>query len=682
MMVTHLWSQTSAKGDREFDQAVYLVLATARTVHQIAKLLKDRQTDGELRRFYRHLTVHCVFVRDHIIRVRSMLDQGNMLVDRVLNLFESLVSAEAGPPLETSQRYPRQRALNCAWAALQDQSNAHARLELAGRALNVADLSSKTALQDYREAFEAWEEDVVTEYPEDVAEWSVKDEQPRSRARPEPSCAVRNAAQTVFEALASSANCRCKTAHELGVRLCLGTYRAWELDDEDGFDMFLAANQNWQEAHVQAVRENKVQFAVGGKKMATTTAVGGKRGVDYKPMLVKALCQQIEKVRKTTALRLELRVENGQLFKLRSGPSSFRFSMDKERPPLSLRHFIHESSRSLTEKTKRILAVLLSYAVLHLHGTPWLQPTWNSSQVLFFQTPTSKIPIRPFIQTRLERTGASEKGDTERHRTAVSVQHPDHSDPDGVDPDDLDPDDVEHPVPVLVTLAVMLMELYFATPVEVLARDRGIELPESGTADVRKRFLDITLVFNEYKREIPLNTQFHHAIERCLDHAVWQDEYGHKLDEQTLRSTIYQEVVRRLEDELCDAFDFITIEELDKIAETVDVGSWGRTLQNQPTEAAGEWMATPAPEDALQMAKAAGISNAASISHSMAPPGFLLNLCSATRDSHKKVLTSSPGLSLPVQVAQQRLPVTPVSEYEDARFYDDMKASAVHSRTE
>jgi hypothetical protein len=289
---------------------------------------------------------------------------------------------------------------------------------------------------------------------------------------------------------------------------------------------------------------------------------------------VKALCLHIEKMQTRVPHRLELKVDKGRLLKLRSERS--RFQIDKKQPSVSLQYFIREGPRSLTEKTKRILAVLLSYAVLHLHGTPWLQPTWDSSQILFFQCPSSKIPLRPFIEAQLGWPRQQELDESSPRLDRGHEEDGCHSDSDW---DDLDPDDVEHPFPALVTLAVMLMELYLVTPFDSLARNRGIEIPEG--ADNRTRSLDVALVFDEYKREIPENSHFYSAIEKCLDPRTWQDERSQKLTDRELRARLYEEVVQPLEDELCDAFTFITIEELDKIAETVDIGSWGQAIQHQ-----------------------------------------------------------------------------------------------------
>ncbi|KAH6989717.1 hypothetical protein BKA56DRAFT_611972 [Ilyonectria sp. MPI-CAGE-AT-0026] len=48
---------------------------------------------------------------------------------------------------------------------------------------------------------------------------------------------------------------------------------------------------------------------------------------------------------------------------------------------------------------------------------------------------------------------------------------------DDLDPDDLDPDDFEHPFPTLVTFAIILMELYYATPFSDFTRNRGFQFP-------------------------------------------------------------------------------------------------------------------------------------------------------------------------------------------------------------
>lgn len=419
--------------------------------------------------------------------------------------------------------------------------------------------------------------------------------------------------------------------------------------------MFLSLRQALQEVHIHAVENRVVRFALNGEVPRATQKLG------YTPMAVKKLCNEINKMQSKISQRLELKVEKDQLFKLRSKDSYFQ--VDRGRPPISLQQLINQDSRPLTEKTKRILAVLLSYAILHLHGTPWLQSTWDSSRILFFQTSTSTIPLRPFIQADFIQEIASKDahagglaGHSKSHESEVDVD-PDDVDPDDLDQCDVDPDDFEHPFPTLVTFAIILMELYFATPFSELARNRGFELPQ-GTEN-RKRSLDVTTIFHKYKREIPQNSPFYSGIEKCLDPRTWENESGRPIDDDMLRVLLYQEVIRPLEDDLCDAFTFITIEELDKIAEQVDVGAWGRTIPNMPPNGPSSGASNPPVEPTLfqqfqQFPRAhAGAQQPVLVALSWYP--------------------NSPGLSASS---------TPSLEYEAPKFYDDETSSENHSSIE
>ena len=92
----------------------------------------------------------------------------------------------------------------------------------------------------------------------------------------------------------------------------------------------------------------------------------------------------------------------------------------------------------------------------------------------------------------------------------------DKMDPNDTDPDDIDPDNdlFNHPCPCLVTLATMLMELYMAIPFQKLAEKYEVEL--SGSIDNSAKFFDAYLVFERCKPDIPENSQFIVAIDKCL----------------------------------------------------------------------------------------------------------------------------------------------------------------------
>ncbi|RYP00369.1 hypothetical protein DL766_010475 [Monosporascus sp. MC13-8B] len=496
-------------------QMVDLVLATSKSILQIAKLLKGRQTSRELKKFYGHLMVHCIFVSDHVNRIRSALGPDNELIVRILDVFESLIASKATYG-EATHMHPRQHALNKHRDSLRHQS-IDVKLEYAEQCLKVGQPPELRFGQGFDESFDMWEEDVIAKYPKDGSQWSMDDRPPPNKRRAEPSYVMCSAAQSLFKALTGSTKCECNPTHELDARLCLGTYRKPDIDDTNDFNMFLSVQQDWQEVHVHTVRDSVVRFVVNDEMHPRH-----KKKLDYKPMVVKKLCEQIQKMQKMASQRLEFKIEKGQLLKIRSERSSFR----------------------IDRKKKKTL--------------PFIQTQLSSQDV-------ATDPSRP---------GQQEDGDC----------HPRDDLSDGADPDGVDPDDIEHPFPTLVILAVMLMELYLATPFEVLARNREFEFPEE--TENRTRSLDVASVFNEYKREIPQNSKFYHAIGKCLNPRTWEGERGQRLNDQMLRATIYQEVVRPLEDELCDAFNYITIEELDKIAETVNAGLGQQLVPESEYEAA------------------------------------------------------------------------------------------------
>jgi hypothetical protein len=310
--------------------------------------------------------------------------------------------------------------------------------------------------------------------------------------------------------------------HDFGVRLCLGTFRKLaEVEKEAGhhcgFEIFLSMKKEWHEADVHFLKSAAVTF------IQNDVPITKKK--KSRPMEVKNLCEPIRKRKPFD--RIKLRVDdNGRLWKLRS--EMCRFTIDETKTPVSLQQFIRDQYQLLTDKTKRILAVILGYSVLHFYGTPWLPPSWGPSSILFFRTTSAAIPLKPFIQTQLVQN---------------SIDSPQTSHPivqDAEDAEDHD-DIILHECPDLITLGIILMELYLATTFEDLADKYNVRLTGG-------RYIDAEMVFEACKAEIPENSQFRYAVEKCLDPTVWEDENGMRLDDQTLRKVIYQQVVGPLED--------------------------------------------------------------------------------------------------------------------------------------
>lgn len=642
-----------------------LLVATSRTLQEVANILRISEKDGELMIFYADLTAYCAMICGHaqrISRVGIEID-GNYLHRVLAHLGSALLSHNS---LEWSAcgitLYAKLGTLNQRWEHIR-KADSGTKLQFIEQFFKFA--SSIEERNKFIQELRSWEDDFRAQYPEDPSQWVAENFAPQTKIS-EPSYAVWNSANTIFKALVACKNCPCSPMHDFGARLSLGTYRKPapddDADDELDFDMFLSMKQDWHEARIHAAKETVVQWAVDDGVQGLQTK---RKRPQVKAMKVKRLCEPIEKMKKMTAHRLELKVTRGQLYKLQSERS--QFSIDKTKDAVSLEQFLRGGSRSFTERTRRILAVLLSYAVLHLHDTPWLRPTWSSSDILFFHTTTSAIPLRPFIQTQLSSLG-SESSDT-IFRSCVDEECGEGDCYDEMDPDDIDPDDlVRHQCPSLVTLAVMLMEVYFVTPFEVLAKKYGVELGDS--ASDRATYLDVDMVFRACRDEIPENFQFHCAVEKCLDPTAWEDEEGNKLDDQSLKTRIYREVVRPLENELIQAYSSISIDDLDRFAQTLDFGSpWDQTILdlNQQTHA-------------LNPSETTEIHQSFSPSPEPIPPFYAQYYNPQTLFQHQYpfLLAQKPGFYSHSPQSVSSLTDHDV-DYKASKFFDDETISEAHS---
>ncbi|KAJ5986356.1 hypothetical protein N7451_010721 [Penicillium sp. IBT 35674x] len=494
-------------------------------------------------------------IHDRISHIKAYIADDNSLVTSILLRFEATVTVDI---LETravlpATVYPRLTTLSGIWNQTQRDSVA---IDLQ-RITRLVEFAGDPGQQEQLiEFFENWEDDIKSQYPDDPTLWAREDMPSKVKTRGDPSFVVLNASQSLFRALVESKDCTCEPMHDFNVRLCLGTFRnprktEKERDHDCGFDIFLSMQEQWHEADVCFAKSAGINFGQTDKAAHSPKIPA---------MKIKNLCEPIRKRKPFD--RLKLRVgEDGRLWKLRSEKCCF--AVDETKEPVSLQHFIQGQPRSLTDKTKRILAVMLGYAVLYLHETPWLAPSWGPSNILFFHTTSSAIPLRPFLQTELA-----------MNDTVSSPSNP-TLDQEDFDPDDLDPDDIMiHPCPHLVTLGIVLMELYLATPFEELAEKYGVPLND------RTRSIDAELVFEQCKNEIPENSQFHYAVKKCLDPNVWEDSSGARLNDHALKSTIYHEIVGPLQDELSQAFSYIPLDQLDVIAQGLDLASWGQAIRN------------------------------------------------------------------------------------------------------
>ncbi|KAF4968625.1 hypothetical protein FSARC_4000 [Fusarium sarcochroum] len=372
-------------------------------------------------------------------------------------------------------------------------------------------------------------------------------------------------AQSVYSALDSSNTgpCDiCKISHGYGARLCIETYRAQRDVQGCDFDMFLGLDQLWREARIRPVKKSVVKFTIDDGKDDHKKATSSSRSAKGKTARVKSLCQQIKEAQKRWMLRLNFEVKGNELWKIQSERSKFGINASDD--VVSLSHFITKQPQVLNGKTKRILAVLLGYAVLHLYGTEWLQPTLCSDDILFFKT-SGAVPLKPYLQVRIKSKAAT-------HCPINSDDEIDEEEEDEIDPDD---ELVFHPYPCLVSLALLLIELHQAVPIETIAEGNNLTLSDDMTNE--DRFFMAGQIFLSCQDDFEDQTRM--AIDACLDPAIGRDHGENEPDKDTLRTTIYQNIVRRLEDELEQGHSYISIEGLDSLAQTLDFARFGRPIK-------------------------------------------------------------------------------------------------------
>ncbi|KAJ4252930.1 hypothetical protein NW762_010836 [Fusarium torreyae] len=163
--------------------------------------------------------------------------------------------------------------------------------------------------------------------------------------------------------------------------------------------------------------------------------------------------------------------------------------------------------------------------------------------------------------------------------------------------DQIDPDDelFYHPYPCLVNLALILIELHQARPVQSIAEENNLIMSEDMTNE--ERFL--MAVKNFASRQQDFEDQTRMAIDACLDPGIGGDIDDDQPDEDTLRTTVYQGIVRRLEDELEQGHSHIPIEGLDTLAQTLDFARFGRPIKPEKPQSS---MQTPAGRGSISSA--------------------------------------------------------------------------------
>jgi hypothetical protein len=567
-----------------------LLVSTFQSIYQIAKVIRKMDIDKEEKIFYSHLSLHCIRFQDCITRASQTSSQVDRnLINIALCQLTSLITETGIQEVPSHTRDTRLKIFISHWDKTRAQDD-NAKINFIKRWLKLG--LPEELLNCINNALEECADELERQGPEKSLMKS--DIEIASGDHDGPSYGVWRAAQALYDALLQCETCSCPDQHEYKAKLELGTYRKASNAAQEtkipsyprrrtrrkgsnaigalDFDMFLSAKREWHEIRVQTAKERVVGFTIDEPLKST---------YDTK-RLVKRLCKSINSTRSKPRHRFVLKLTSGQLFN--EGIEGSNFWIDQAVEPISLLQCFEEKHDVFTEKTKRILSLIIGYAVLHLSGTSWLQSTWGSRDIKFFQTISQKTPLRPFIQVHLLK--ASE---------ISGIEIDTESDDDTIFDDGLNSG---HRCPALIALAVVLIEIYFAKPFYKLAQMNGIPL-ESFDSNIT--LFDVDQVFSGleenkiegWRSQIPEDSPLLTAIDNCLSPQLWEDDEGNALDNPTLKSRIYDSVVRPLEIHLTTGFSKIPLDDVDNYAKGLDFGGWGQPIANHNLQGVTTTVAPP-----------------------------------------------------------------------------------------
>jgi hypothetical protein len=206
---------------------------------------------------------------------------------------------------------------------------------------------------------------------------------------------------------------------------------------------------------------------------------------------------------------------------------------------ISLRQVLQQQLLTRKPTIAHVLAVVLANSALQLSGTPWLTPTWGIDDIYFLETQDNGIILRPTIFARFS---SEEEGIVE----GTQSQHQPASNLDG---------DCYHPNRHILALGIVLLELFFKTPIEKYRMET--DLTPEGKVDANTDYWAAYRAWNDEDWDV--HRRYKEAVRCCLD---WTENKGSDFNSLDLHDLLYNEIVRELEDELEDYN--LTVSRLDK----------------------------------------------------------------------------------------------------------------------
>jgi hypothetical protein len=264
------------------------------------------------------------------------------------------------------------------------------------------------------------------------------------------------------------------------------------------------------------------------------------------------ICQSItESLGQRNSLHFAL--EDGIFQRLRPQPKTFGSDRMSRAVPLSAlfnrQQELLRGESVLPLKGKRVLAVTLASALLPFLETPWLQFSFNHSMIHFFEPrQEGELPdiTKPFLALEHVPTFSARSRDT--RDSPDSSRH------------------MVHPNASVLALGILLCELHYCTPVELMAKD------PHAVRNVNDDFY--TCLDKLQALEDDAGVDYYLATKACLTGDYYPLGQHADFEDVNVQRLFYQNVVKRLEAVIFKAWT-LQLDNLGSFDSRQNASCWG-----------------------------------------------------------------------------------------------------------
>ncbi|KAI1052453.1 hypothetical protein LB507_007578 [Fusarium sp. FIESC RH6] len=338
--------------------------------------------------------------------------------------------------------------------------------------------------------------------------------------------------------------CVCQKCSGLTVRLSLPQHKK-DLEAEASFEVFFGVRS----VPATALQEAKITV----KDLHNSTFRRSSEPIISRPPEFAHICQSItESLGQRNCLHFAL--EDGIFQRLRPQPKTF--GSDRMSRTISLSSLFKRQQELLRGesvlplKGKRVLAVTLASALLPFLETPWLQFSFDHSKIQFFEPiKDGELPdiTKPFLALE--------------HVPTISARG------NGSAKDSDDKKHVVHPNASVLALGILLCELHYCMPVELMAD------PKKPPAENINDHLYICLDKLE-DLENNAGGDYHLATKACLTGNYFPTGENSAFEDASVQRRFYQNVVKPLEAVIFKSWG-MRLDELGSLNSQQNQSCWG-----------------------------------------------------------------------------------------------------------